>query len=271
MPKNEIKRTLDHLAPDGHMTLAAFARSLNVHPSGLRRSLKRHGFYLKRKGKMRFISINQAEQYIKITERRIRRVSKRPKGWLTTLQAADVTGCSGATLWRSAIAGHVRAVNYKARQYYHPDDLEHFKYSVNNTPTVGWYCVAEFAREHGSHFDTAKRWLKRHDFEMRQFRVKAGYRVYARADALCAWLSSYQAWCIENRDKVTGISSSILKVVERSQTPLTFLQLCERVPHNSQKSLQVTANRLARQGFIARFKHNSKTVYAARVTDRQVA
>jgi hypothetical protein len=271
MPKNKPAQTLDHLAPDGHMTLAAFARSLNVHPSGLRRSLKRHGFYLKRKGKLRLVSIDQAERYVRVSERRFERVNTRPKGWLTTVQAADATGCSGATLWRAAIAGYIRAANYKARQYYHPDDLEHFKYSINNIPTDGWYCVAEFAKEHGTRFDTAKKWLKRHGFETRKFRVKAGLRVYARADALCAWLSSYQAWCLENRDKVTGISSSILKVVERSQNPLAFTELCKRVPHNSQKSLQVTANRLARQGYITRFKHDGKTVYAARAANERAA
>jgi hypothetical protein len=182
--------------PDGYITVAEFSRSIGLRGGGIYRELQRYGIRARQYGRYRIITTQQADKYLDATERHgIRRVRKRPTGWITTQQAADVVGCSYSVIWNAANEGNIRAVRRGWTRYHDPDEIEQLRLEYSNYPLPGWTSIRSVVDAEGADPGAAKGWLEHNGYEVREFRSRELKQMllYALRDALEAWRSYYRA------------------------------------------------------------------------------
>jgi hypothetical protein len=256
--------------PDGYMTVAEFSRSLGLRGGGLYRELGRYGIRTKRIGKYRAISVENAQKYITLTELpHIKRVTKRPSGWLNTARTADVIGCSTCTVDRLARQKAFRAVRVGYTRYFHPADVEQVRLEYNNFPLPHWYAVVDTAQIYNADVNTAIRWLRRH-FELRKYRRPETKQLimYAEQKSLEHWVGHYAQWWKDVGSQPT-IGEQIMQLV--AQHPMTLDDLNTHID-STRESIKNTANRMARDGIISKDTSDiRKPRYQAAVSAQKAA
>lgn len=258
------KVNFDHLAPDGYFTLASVARSLGITPKALKDNMQRRQMRISRRGKLLIVSIGQLEQYLKDTEKDVPYAAQRPKGWLSTQQAAARVGIDVQNLWKRR--ADMRVVRYKKRLFWHPDDVEKFRQEFAQTAPVGWYEAAAFAVEHGAHRTTINKWLENNGVESRQYRNANNKMViYLRPDALCAWLRAYQYSHKINRMNQRTIPAyeQVRRLLASASQPMTQAEMLPLLEGVNKKQLTWTVSKLIKRGEINRYNRNGVKVYSS--------
>ena len=172
---------------DGCFTLAQAEEMLGLRGGGLARWLRRQGVRTRRVGKYRLISIEQLEEYERMTGREgIERVSRRPPGWVGIYRATELAGVSTAFIHKWAARREIEAVRVGQINYYNPESVLACAAKLRNVAPGGWVPVADLGRP-----DTKAltKWMKRRGYEVRTYmRPESGQRIlHVREDAAREW------------------------------------------------------------------------------------
>ena len=173
-------------------TLSEAAHILGIRRQSLHDWLKRNKLLRRcpHVGRYRYVSIDVLERYREATEAEgVERVANRPYGWVSINQAADFVECHPSLIYRAVERGEVRAKRVGHIHYYCPDDLNHLRLKLSETPLPGWLEVGRYAESCGVTRVAVTTWLKRHHHETRLYRRPHDRRrvAYALASSLKAW------------------------------------------------------------------------------------
>ena len=173
-------------------TLSEAADLLGICRQSLHEWLKRHRLLRRcpHIGRYRYVNVDVLERYREATESSgVRRRYRRPHGWVAIDHAADLAGCHPSLIYRAVERGEVQATRTGRVHYYCPDDLEHLRLQLRDTPLPGWLEIGPYAKRCGVSRVAVTAWLKRHGYEIRLYR-----RISDRRRVACALDNALQAW-----------------------------------------------------------------------------
>lgn len=180
---------------EGHVTVPEAERAFGMRGGFSSWVTKNCTTDIKKHRGVRLVPYAMLEQFLaRRTRGNVTFEPKKPHGWLTRAQAAEIAGVDGTLFWQLARQRRtVRGayVTMSRTIYYHPDDVERVRIEYGNRPLPGWLHVATVNAEGGaSSKNTLSEHLRRHKHEVRWFRHPETKRRnrYCRAEVAAAWL-----------------------------------------------------------------------------------
>ena len=173
-------------------TLSEAADLLGICRQSLHEGLKRHKLlrHCPHIGRYRYVNIDVLERYREATEPPgVERSAGRPRGWVGINRAAHLANCHPSFIYRAVERQEVRAARVGHIHYYCPEDLEHLRLHLNDTPLPGWSEIASYAAGCGVSRVAVVSWLRRHHHEIRMYRRPSDRRKVA-----CALVTTLRAW-----------------------------------------------------------------------------
>ena len=183
-------------------TLSEAADLLGICRQSLHDWLKRHGLLRRcpHVGRFRYVNVDILDRYREATEASgVERVASRPRDWVGIESAAEHAGCHPSLIYRAVERGEVRTARAGNIHYYCPEDLNHLRLHLGDTPLPGWLEIGAYAKRRGVTRAAATAWLKRHGHEIRLYR-----RTRDRRRVSCALETSLQAWAAASMRSGSG-------------------------------------------------------------------
>lgn len=189
---------------EGWHTLADIGRLIGN--EGMRKWLKNvstNSKDLQRIGHCCYVSPDLVERYLEAVAPvgpNVAPVAKRPKGWLGSMQVAEILGCSRETALKLSNSGKLVSAQASGTRYYDPESVERLRLE-REKPLHGYVMLRRVGKAHNFDHMRIKVWLEANGFAVKRF-AEGGIRktLWATEEAVAAWLE-YRAQYKRNMER----------------------------------------------------------------------